>query len=121
PYAVSSRWTCGLSPSPLVFTEALIPPCAQTECDRFTGTREIRSTGTLASQSLITVIRPASPPPTTITRRTLPPSLLIVLLAAIWFDCSECEKIGWGPRDPSRSSARLPLRRDVVDRRAGAR
>src|SRR5262249_51605134 len=43
----------------------------------------IRSTATPASQSLITVIRPASPPPTTTTRRSLPPSLRIVLFAAI--------------------------------------
>ena len=36
----------------LVFTLALIPPCAHTECERFTGTREKRSTATPASQSL---------------------------------------------------------------------
>ncbi len=61
-----------------------MPPCAHTECDRLTGTSEMRSTGTLASQSLMTVISPARPPPTTITRLTLPPSLRIVLFAAIW-------------------------------------
>src|SRR6478609_7856106 len=60
-----------------------MPPCAHTECERFTGTSEIRSTGTFASQSLMTVISPASPPPTTITRLTLPPSLRIVLFAAM--------------------------------------
>src|SRR5262245_22429905 len=48
--------------------QALIPPCAQTECDRFTGTIEKRSTLTPSSASLIAQARPASPPPTTITR-----------------------------------------------------
>jgi hypothetical protein len=67
----------------LVFTEALIPPCAHTECERFTGTSEMRSTGTLASQSLMTVISPARPPPTTMTRRTLPPSLRMVFFEAM--------------------------------------
>jgi hypothetical protein len=66
--------TWGLSPSPLVFTDALMPPCAHTECERFTGTSERGRPGP-ASQSLMTVIRPARPPPTTMTRRTLPPSL----------------------------------------------
>src|SRR5277367_6112661 len=51
-----------------------MPPCAHTEWERLTGTREKRSTGTPASQSLMTVISPASPPPTTTTRRTLPDS-----------------------------------------------
>src|ERR1700733_5111371 len=91
PYAVSSRCTCGESPSPLVLTEALMPPCAHTECERFTGTSEMRSTGTLASQSLMTVISPASPPPTTMTRLTLPPSLRIVLLAAM----ERCSDVGY--------------------------
>src|SRR3954469_18223608 len=47
---------------------ALIPPCAQTECDRFTGTIENRSTLTPSSASLIVQASPANPPPTTITR-----------------------------------------------------
>src|SRR6266850_7935406 len=46
---------------------ALIPPCAQTECDRLTGTIENRSTVTPSSASLIAQARPANPPPTTIT------------------------------------------------------
>src|SRR5690242_8606082 len=71
-----------------------MPPCAQTECERFTGTSEMRSTGTLASQSLITVIRPARPPPTTTTRRTLPPSLLMVLLAAMLRDAPKAATRG---------------------------
>src|SRR5580700_185790 len=74
PYTVSSKWTWGESPSPLVFTLALMPPWAQTECERLTGTSEKRSTGTPASHSLMTVISPASPPPTTTTRRTFPDS-----------------------------------------------
>src|ERR671915_546432 len=48
--------------------QALIPPCAQTECDRFTGTIENRSTVTPSSASLMVQASPASPPPTTITR-----------------------------------------------------
>ena len=83
PYAVSSRCTSGESPSPFVFTLALMPPCAQTECERFTGTSENRSTGMPASHSLITVVRPASPPPTTMTRRTLPDSVTMVVLLAM--------------------------------------
>src|SRR6266850_3656084 len=46
---------------------ALIPPCAQTECDRLTGTIENRSTVTPSSASLIAQASPANPPPTTIT------------------------------------------------------
>jgi hypothetical protein len=49
-----------------VFTAPLMPPCAQTECDRFTGTMDIKSTCCPASASLIVVINPASPPPTTV-------------------------------------------------------
>src|SRR5260370_16244663 len=74
---VSSRWTCGESPSPFVLTLALMPPCAHTEWERLTGTSEKRLTGTPSSQSLITVIRPASPPPTTMTRRAAPVSLRV--------------------------------------------
>src|SRR3954470_14206497 len=47
---------------------ALIPPCAQTECERFTGTIENRSTFTPSSASLMVQASPASPPPTTMTR-----------------------------------------------------
>src|SRR6187402_71929 len=43
-----------------------MPPCAQTECERFTGTIENRSTLPPASAILITDDKPASPPPTTI-------------------------------------------------------
>src|SRR5215831_19003373 len=66
PRSVSLTWMSGWSPSPLVFTAPLMPPCAQTECERLTGTMERRSTLWPASQSLMTVIRPASPPPTTV-------------------------------------------------------
>src|SRR5580700_11073500 len=83
PYTVSSKWTWGESPSPLVFTLALMPPWAHTECERFTGTSENRSTATPASQSLMVVIRPARPPPTTAIRRTLPDSLSDTLFEAI--------------------------------------
>src|SRR3954465_12491440 len=66
---VSSK--CSHSENPCcraISLQALIPPCAQTECDRFTGTIENRSTLTPSSASLIVQASPARPPPTTITR-----------------------------------------------------
>jgi hypothetical protein len=42
-----------------------MPPCAHTECDRFTGTIENKSTLPPASAILMTAANPASPPPTT--------------------------------------------------------
>src|SRR5579863_9661652 len=63
---VSSRCCQVESPSPLRFLAALIPPCAQTECDRLTGTMENRSTSPPISAILMTAESPASPPPTTI-------------------------------------------------------
>src|SRR6266481_711803 len=62
---VSSKWTAGESPSPFQLTAALMPPCAQTECERLTGTTEKRSTVPPPSQILIVVMSPARPPPTT--------------------------------------------------------
>src|SRR5215471_996951 len=62
---VSSKCCQVESPSPFVFTAPLIPPWAQTEWERFTGTTEKRSTGTPASAILIVAMRPARPPPTT--------------------------------------------------------
>src|SRR4051812_13292365 len=44
-----------------------MPPCAQTECERLTGTMENRSTCPPASAILMTAESPASPPPTTMT------------------------------------------------------
>src|SRR5215471_11614771 len=63
---VSSKCCQVESPSPLRFLAALMPPCAQTECERFTGTIENRSTFPPISAILITAARPARPPPTTI-------------------------------------------------------
>src|SRR5262249_6433264 len=65
PNMVSSRCCQVVSPSPLRFLAALIPPCAQTECERLTGTMENKSTCPPASAILITAARPARPPPTT--------------------------------------------------------
>src|SRR5215469_5767092 len=62
---VSSKCAQALSPSPLRFLAELMPPCAQTECERLTGTMEKRSTLPPASAILMTAERPASPPPTT--------------------------------------------------------
>src|SRR6202035_2049532 len=54
------------SPSPLRFLAALMPPCAHTECERFTGTMEKRSTLAPISAILMTAESPARPPPMTI-------------------------------------------------------
>jgi hypothetical protein len=54
----------GESPSPFVLTAPLIPPCAQTECERLTGTTEIKSTSCPASAIFIAAAKPAKPPPT---------------------------------------------------------
>src|SRR5271157_3952923 len=62
---VSSKWIQVESPSPFRFLAALMPPCAQTECERFTGTMENRSTSPPISAILMTAARPARPPPTT--------------------------------------------------------
>src|ERR1700688_4113079 len=62
---VSSKCLSVVSPSPLRFLAALMPPCAQTECERFTGTMEKRSTSPPISAILMTAARPARPPPTT--------------------------------------------------------
>src|SRR6202167_1149420 len=43
-----------------------MPPCAHTECDRFTGTIEKRSTFAPISAILMTAESPARPPPITI-------------------------------------------------------
>src|ERR1700722_13138918 len=66
PNTVSSKCFHVESPSPFRFFAALMPPCAHTECDRFTGTIENRSTVAPISAILITAASPASPPPTTI-------------------------------------------------------
>src|SRR5271166_2181834 len=62
---VSSKWIQVESPSPFRFLAALMPPWAQTECERLTGTIENRSTSPPISAILITAARPARPPPTT--------------------------------------------------------
>src|SRR5919199_692313 len=61
----------GLSPSPLVLTAPLMPPWAQTECERLTGTTEKRSTEWPASAIFIAAASPASPPPTIAIRMPL--------------------------------------------------
>src|SRR3954471_22573648 len=62
---VSSKCCHVVSPSPFRFFAALMPPCAQTECERFTGTMENKSTVPPFSAILITAESPARPPPTT--------------------------------------------------------
>src|SRR5271163_4901472 len=62
---VSSKCLKTSSPSPLRFLAALMPPWAQTECERLTGTMEKRSTLPPASAILMTAASPARPPPTT--------------------------------------------------------
>src|ERR1041385_9261683 len=63
---VSSKCCQVVSPSPLRFLAALMPPCAHTECDRLTGTIENKSTWPPASAILMVAAKPESPPPTTI-------------------------------------------------------
>src|SRR5205085_8190006 len=48
-----------------------MPPCAQTECERFTGTTEKRSTACPPSAIRIAAARPARPPPTIAMRMSL--------------------------------------------------
>src|SRR5579859_1296773 len=62
---VSSKCLSVVSPSPLRFLAALMPPWAQTEWERLTGTIEKRSTLPPASAILMTAASPAKPPPTT--------------------------------------------------------
>src|SRR5271169_5806313 len=62
---VSSKWIQVESPSPFRFLAALMPPCAHTECERFTGTMEKRSTFAPISAILMTAESPARPPPMT--------------------------------------------------------
>src|SRR5580700_8081824 len=62
---VSSKCCAVVSPSPLRFFAALIPPWAHTEWERLTGTMENRSTVPPASAILMTAASPARPPPTT--------------------------------------------------------
>ncbi len=62
---VSSKCFQVESPSPFKFLAALMPPCAHTECERFTGTMENRSTCPPISAILMTAERPARPPPIT--------------------------------------------------------
>src|SRR6185437_7955440 len=49
---------------PFRFFAALMPPCAQTECERLTGTIENNCTGTPDSATRIVAMSPARPPPT---------------------------------------------------------
>src|SRR3954467_13864639 len=63
PYTVSSKCFQVESPSPFKFLAALMPPCAHTECERFTGTIENRSTCPPISAILMTALNPATPPP----------------------------------------------------------
>src|ERR1044071_3153406 len=74
PYTVSSKCSQVESPSPLVLTAPLMPPCAQTECERLTGTTEKRSTECPPSAIFMAAANPARPPPTI--------AILIPLVAA---------------------------------------
>src|ERR1051325_10318864 len=57
-----------------------MPPCAQTECERLTGTTEKRSSEWPASAIFIAAARPARPPPTIATRMPLFAMCVRVLL-----------------------------------------
>src|SRR4051812_13936133 len=121
---VSSKCCQVVSPSPFRFFAALILPCAHTECDRFTGTMEKRSTVPPFSAILITAASPASPPPTTMI---LGFTAIICVLAARSGARAWCE-VGRRFHQPARggeqrrsagSSSRRPsLRRRIGHRRA---
>src|SRR3954451_19267490 len=69
PSTVSSKCIHSLNPCcRAISLVALMPPCAQTLCERLTGTIENKSTPTPSSASLMVQARPAKPPPTTMTR-----------------------------------------------------
>src|SRR5450759_1563709 len=61
----------GESPSPFVLTAPLMPPWAQTEWLRLTGTIEKRSTPIPISAARTAVMSPARPPPTMTIRSPL--------------------------------------------------
>src|SRR5687767_13196647 len=73
--------------------QALMPPCAQTECDRLTGTIENRSTVTPSSASLMVHASPASPPPTTITRFLEGKAIVMSVVSGPWSVVS-CRRLG---------------------------
>src|SRR5215831_8013175 len=104
PYTVSSKCSQVESPSPLVLTAPLMPPCAHTECERRQGTNEKTSTSCPASASLMMAASPARPPPTTMKR----------CLAMSLSDGDECEE-GVQPEereddaDPRAEEGRQPL------------
>src|SRR5437879_8802867 len=94
---VSSKCCQVESPSPLRFFAALMPPCAQTECERFTGTIEKRSTLPPISAILMTAESPASPPPTTISfgaAAIVPLSVLCNLLVVHHRGARFCRLLG---------------------------
>src|SRR5438270_13519337 len=98
---VSSKCCAVVSPSPFRFFAALMPPCAHTECDRFTGTIENRSTLPPASAILITAERPARPPPTTMMRGVA--AISFVLKFRYLFSIKRaycCSEDGFGFVDP---------------------
>src|ERR1700748_1221771 len=86
---VSSKCLSVVSPSPLRFLAELMPPCAQTECERLTGTMEKRSTLPPASAILMTAARPARPPPTTMI---LGVAAAMTLFLSQRFEYENCEK-----------------------------
>src|SRR3978361_174501 len=100
---VSSKCLKVLSPSPLRFLAALMPPWAQTECERLTGTMEKRSTLPPASAILMTAASPARPPPTTMILGVAAAMCLSYLDSLVFlplrekYESSECK-----PRDRRR-------------------
>src|SRR3974390_152134 len=95
---VSSKCCQVESPSPFRFLAALIPPWAHTECERFTGTIEKRSTSPPISAILMTAASPARPPPTT----------MIFGAAAILYESDLPGRARWLTHCDARSRIRLP-------------
>jgi len=65
-----------------VLTDALMPPWAQTECERFTGTSENKEDRDVGFAESDDGHQAARPPPMTITRRTAPDDVRTMFLVA---------------------------------------
>src|ERR1700761_8137943 len=116
---VSSKCLKTSSPSPLRFLAALMPPWAQTEWERLTGTMEKRSTLPPASAILMTAASPARPPPTTMILGVAAAIVLLRTLSVLRND-QHCEGVDHAQktsrvtRDPNRPQFTFGIKRFVL-------
>src|SRR3954454_16966643 len=85
-----------------------MPPCAQTECERLTGTTEIRSTSCPASAIFIAAAKPASPPPTI--------AIFKPVAMELYFPASLRRPVSREPRLRTQRIRHQPARPDKTDR-----